>query len=288
MPFLGRDPYYIADMGYRMATEVNDIRYKLEYDLGIEFEVTGKDTIRFIKNPELFRGLPEHIERLKGSKGEYITIRLGSIEIREKKSKLMRGQIGRIRSCFRLVHELFVLARLIKYLIDEGARILDKKIGITPGFIPAMCTKEYGNRVSFEYLDSKITILYQPQFFLDIRGKMPRPDFVIVNDYIPNINYFAEKCVDRGASPPVKCKAVILDPKVSFSKRDYDELLRYQELFPKGSRFLVLALDGEAIPANYKGMLEDRGWIIIENVKPDGGRFEGYIVNIMREVFKLA
>ena len=285
MPFLGRDPYYIADMGYRMATEVNDIRYKLEYDLGIEFEVTGKDTIRFIKNPELFRGLPEHIERLKGSKGEYITIRLGSIEIREKKSKLMRGQIGRIRSCFRLVHELFVLTRLIKYLIDEGAKLLDKEISLTPG---APIPKEhYGNRISFEYLDSKMTILYQPQFFLKIRGKRPRPDFVIVNDHIPNINYFAEKYVDRGASPPVKCKVVVLDPKVSFNKEDYDRLLRYEELFPKGSKFLVLALDEETVPANYKGELEDRGWIIIENVKPDSERFEDYVVNIMKGVFRL-
>ena len=270
-----------------MATEVNYVRNKLKYDLGIEFEVTGRDTIGFIRNPELFRGLPEHIERLKRSKGEYITIRLGSIEIREKKSKLVRGEIGEIRSCFRLVHELFVLTRLIKHLIDEGAKILDKKIGITPGFIPGMCIEEYGNRVSFEYLNSKMTILYQPQFFLDIRGVMPRPDFVIVNDFIPSLDDFRKKYVDRNASPPVKCKTVVLDPKVSFNKEDYDRLLRYEELFPKGSKFLVLALDEETVPANYKGELEDRGWIIIENVKPDSERFEDYVVNIMKGVFRL-
>ncbi len=268
MLLAGHNPYYIAYVGYDIARYINFVISTLECDLGIEVEITGK-TGWYINDPSLFKSIPEIIEKIEKDDGT--------------ETEYLKRELNSILRCFQLVHELYVLAKIIMELIYKGARILDKRIGITPNYMPSNRFMEYGNRISFEYLNSKITILYQPIIGPELR----RPDFVIVNDYIKTYSDFVNKCIGQQSIPPVKDRAIVLDPKVSFSKGDFHRLLKYVKLFPKGTKFLVLALDEETIPTKYKQKLNNIGWIIIENVKPDGANFEYRIINSVNEVFEL-
>ena len=226
-------------LAYTFASEIRNFLNRLTKEYGVECSIVG-DMRELIDDPKLFK---EKVEYYIGA------VRKGLVEGSEHKSLL------KLRNYFVYSHEIYIMCRIADYIINEGAKLLSRKICIIPGMYS---TKPFRNNIEFEFGDVRISIIYQA-LILDLCRKMFRPDIIIIGGRYDYPFVIDSKGV---LIPPfVNHRVIVADVKVLVRNRDVSQLLTYEKLFRSGSVFMLFSLTG--IPDRFRSKLHR--WKIIVN-----------------------
>jgi len=237
-------------LAYNFAEYIVNFLNELKIKYNIKWKIKGK-TGTLIRDPQKF------YERLNWC-----------LKVIDKRSLTPYQQkiISELQNFFIYTHEIYVMCKMLNYIIDEGGKILNDKIYIVPGNLPSSC-------VRFELNDEGMTLIYQAAILSPLLDKHHlRPDLIIIKDLVENMREFNDKYVSREKKPIVKCRALVADAKVIVSERDVKQLRSYEELFPEGSVFVIFALT--SIPEEYKAKLVK--WRVIV-----GGEFRKEFIKIL-------